>query len=45
MVEPLLYDEIELNKSIHLEDILNTPDGSDIGFFVEIDLRYPDNKK
>ena len=25
-----------------LEKILNTPDDSDIGYFVEVDLRYPD---
>ena len=51
MIQPLPYDEIEMwhghsdlymNK---LEEILNTPDDSDIGFFIEVDLRYPDNIK
>ena len=28
-----------------LEDILNTPDYSDIGYFIEVDLKYPDNIK
>ena len=51
MIQPLPYDEIEMwhghpdlyiNK---LEEILNTPDDSDIGYFVEVDLKYPDNIK
>ena len=28
-----------------LEEILHTPDDSDIGYFVEVDSRYPDNIK
>ena len=28
-----------------LEEILNTPDDSDIGYFLENDLMYPDNIK
>ena len=49
MSESLRYDEFEMWKGqpdcyLHkLEDILNTPDNSDIGYFVEIDLSYPDN--
>ena len=51
MSQHLPYGEIEMwhghpdlymNK---LEDILNTPDNSDIGFFVEADLRYADKIK
>ena len=51
MCQPLLYDEIEIwhghpdhymNK---LEEILFTPDDSDFGYFVEVDLSYPDNIK
>ena len=47
--QPLLYDKTEMwhghldlytNK---LEEILNAPDDSDIGYFAEVDLRYPDN--
>ena len=51
MRQMLPYDEIEkwhghrdlyMNK---LEEILNTPDNSDIGYFIEVDLNYPDNIK
>ena len=51
MSQTLPYDEIEMchghpdlymNK---IEEILNTPDDSDNGFFVEVDSRYPDNRK
>ena len=51
MIQPLPYDEIEMwhghpdlyvNK---LDEILSTLDDSDIGFFVEVDLRYPDDIK
>ena len=51
MSQPLPYDQIELwhghpdfykNK---LDDILNNPEDSDIGYFVEVDLRYPDDIK
>ena len=45
MSQPLPYDEIELDKNIRLEDILSAPDYSDIGYFIEIDLTYPDNIK
>ena len=30
---------------VKLEEILNTPDDSDIGNFVEVDLKYADNVK
>ena len=51
MNQPLPYDEIEMwhghpdlymNK---LEKILINSDVSDIGYFVEVDSRYPDNMK
>ena len=45
MSEPLPYDEIKFDRDIKLEDILNTPDDSDIGYFVEVDLKYSDNIK
>ena len=45
MSEPLPYDEIKLDKNVKLEDILNTQDDSNIGFFIEVDLNYPDNTK
>ena len=45
MIQPLPYDEIKFDRNVKLEDILNTPDDSDIGYFVEVDLKYPDNIK
>ena len=45
MSEYLLYDEIKFDRNVKLEDILNTPDYSDIGYFIEVDLKYPDNIK
>ena len=51
MSQHLPYDGIEIwhghpglcmNK---LGVILNTPDDSDVGFFLEVDLRHPDNTK
>ena len=45
MCQPLPYDENKLDKIVKLEDILNTPDDNDIGYFIEVDLKYPDNIK
>ena len=51
MSQLLPYDEIEMwhghpDKYWNwLEEILNTPDGSEIGYFLEVDLKYPDNIK
>ena len=45
MSQPLPYDEIKLDQNVELEDILNTPDDSDIGYFIEVDLKYPHNIK
>ena len=45
MSESIPYDEIKLDNNINLEDILNTPDDSDIGYFVELNLTYPNNIK
>ena len=45
MSQPLPYDEIKFDNTVKLEDILNTPDDSDIGYFIEVDLKYPDNIK
>ena len=41
----LPYDAIKFDQNVKLDDILNTPDDSDIGYFVEADLTYPDNMK
>ena len=45
MSEPLPYDEINFDNNVTLEDILNTPDDSDIGYFVEVNLKYSVNIK
>ena len=45
MSEPLPYDEIKFDNDVKLEDILNTADDSDIEYFVEVDLIYPNNIK
>ena len=51
MCQPLPYDGIKMwygHLDLYmnwLEDILNTPDDSDIGYFIEVDLRCPDNIK
>ena len=45
MSEYLPFDEIKFKTKVKLEDILNTPDDSDIGYFIEVDLTYPDNIK
>ena len=41
----LPYDEIKFDKNVELEDILNTNDDSDIVYFVEVYLSYPDKIK
>ena len=45
MSEPLPYNEIKFDNNIKLEDILNTPYDSDIGYLIEVDLKYPNNIK
>ena len=41
MSEPLPYDEIKFDNNVNLEDIINTDDDNDIGYFIEVDLKYP----
>ena len=41
----LPYDEIKFEKDICLEEILNTPDDSESGYFLDVDLKYPDDIK
>ena len=41
----LPYDEIKFGKYICLEEILNTPDDNEIGYFLEINLKYSDDVK
>ena len=45
VIQSLPYDEILFDKIVKLKDILNTPDDSAIGYFIEVDLKYPDNIK
>ena len=42
MSQLLPYDIIKF-ENVCLEEILNTPDDSDIGYFLEVDLEYPHN--
>ena len=42
MSQPLPYNDIKFETEIVcLEEILNTPDENDIGYFLEVDLEYP----
>ena len=38
MSQPLPFDEIKFETSVSLEEIINTPDDSDIRYFLEVDL-------
>ena len=37
MSEYLLYVETKFDNNVKLEDILNTPDDSDMGYYIEVD--------
>ena len=49
MSQPIPYDETEMwhgPRVLHmnkLEEISNTPDDSDIGDFIDVDIRYSNN--
>ena len=44
MSQCLPYDEIKFEtENVCLEEILNTPDDNDRGYFLEVDLEYPHN--
>ena len=45
MSQPLPFDEIKFDDNDKLEDISNTPDDSNIRYFIEVDLTYPKNIK
>ena len=45
MNENLPNNEIKFDKNVEVEDILNTPDDSNTGFFLEAALKYTDNIK
>ena len=42
MSQPLPYDEFKFDKNIKLVDVFNTSDDSDINYFLEGDMSYPD---
>ena len=43
--QQLLYDEIKIGGNIKLEDNLCNPVDSDSGCLLEVDLKYPDERK
>ena len=45
MSQPLPFDELKFDKNVKLEDVLNTPIDSNIGYFIEVDFTYPINIK
>ena len=45
MSQPIPFDELKFDNFVKLEDILKTPDDSGIGYFIEVDLIYPNNIK
>ena len=45
MSRPLPYDEYKFDRIVSSENIINTPVDSDFGYFVEVDLSYPDDIK
>ena len=45
MSQYLPYDEIKFDNNVTLEVIKNTPDVSNIGYFIEVDMTYPDKIK
>ena len=45
MCQYLPYDDIKIDGDVKLEDILNTSDDSEVGYFVEVDLKYPEGTR
>ena len=43
--QPLPFEENKFDRNVWLEDIIKTLDDSDIGYFVKVDLKYPDGFK
>ena len=43
MSQSLQYVENLFDRIVCLEDIINTPDDSDFGYFLEVDLKYLHN--
>ena len=45
MSQRLPFDETKFNENFCLEEFFNTPDDSDIGYFLQVDLRYSYDKR
>ena len=45
MSDSLLYDEINFDKNVDIENTSSTPDDSDIGYFLEINLETQNERK
>ena len=45
MSQSLPYEDLKFESNIDIESILSNPDDSEIGYFVEVDLKYPDEIK
>ena len=45
MCQPLPYDDIKFERNVCLGELINIPNDTDIGYLLEIDLRYPYNKR
>ena len=45
MSQYLPYENLKFDNNIDIETILNTAYDSEIGYFVEVDLIYPDEIK
>ena len=45
MSQMIPYDEIKYEKDICSEEIINTSDDKEIDYFLEVDLKYPDDIK
>ena len=45
MSQSLPYQDLKFDSSTDIETILSTPDDSEIDYFVEVDLKYPDEIK
>ena len=46
MSQPLPFDEIKIDRNVKIGDILSIiPHDSDVGYFAEVDLKYPDEIK
>ena len=45
MSKSLLFEELQFDKVVKLEDIFNFPGGSDFGCFIEVGLKYPNKQR